>query len=86
MKKELKKLDGYMKGIVYAVLEKAWMDETGMLDWTEHVWKPYVLWQCGIHLLIMDEFKVHMVGRIVHVSLPSLIRIQVRAGSTPSLV
>ena len=65
MKKELKNLDGYMKGIVYGVQEKAWMDETGMLDWTEHVWKPYVLRQCRIHLLIMDGFEVHMVGSIM---------------------
>ena len=41
-KNESKHLDGYTQGIVYNVQGNMWMDKIGMLDWIQHVWKPYV--------------------------------------------
>ena len=50
----------YPAGMEYAVQDKAWMDETRMLDWVERIWKPWAATKKGTTYLLMDEFSAHM--------------------------
>ena len=48
----------------YAVQERAWMDETKMLDWVERIWKPWAATKKGTTYLLMDEFASHMTAKV----------------------
>jgi hypothetical protein len=52
---------------LYAVQKKAWMDESMMAVWIEQVLSPWkdTLPPNAVPLLILDSFRVHMMGRIV---------------------
>jgi hypothetical protein len=67
-RRELSTLEAYPKeGMFYSVQANAWMDEPGMMDWLEKVWFPFSNHKDrgGFCLLILDEFKGHMVSRVV---------------------
>lgn len=55
----------YPKGIQYAVQEKAWMDQEGMLDWIRRVWGPWVDKREGIKLMIIDKFSSHLCAPVL---------------------
>jgi len=60
--KELRKAEdhGYSGGCIYRVQPKAWMNEELMLEWVEHVWKPFTVAKGNkITLLMVDQFAVH---------------------------
>jgi hypothetical protein len=48
----------------YAVQERAWMDESKMLDWVERIWKPWAATKKGTTYLLMDEFASHMLAKV----------------------
>jgi hypothetical protein len=49
----------------YAVQERAWMDETKMLDLVERIWKPWAATKKGTtYDLLMDEFASHMMAKV----------------------
>jgi hypothetical protein len=56
---------GYPEEAFYAVQPNAWMDEKRFLDWTERVWKPFIVRPAASahgSYMIMDEFKVHLMS------------------------
>eukprot|EP00977_Amphora_coffeiformis_P016489 scaffold5113_cov168-Amphora_coffeaeformis.AAC.1 len=64
--KELRKWEdnGYSCGCLYTAQEKAWMNETIMLDWIEKVWKPFAdmkRQEGKLTLLIVDQMLAHLV-------------------------
>ena len=46
------------------VQEKAWMNESMILDWVKRVWKPFTESKGGLTLLIIDQFLVHMMSTV----------------------
>ena len=40
------------------------MDEEGMLEWVELVWKPYAKTIDGVKLLFIDDFSAHKTGAV----------------------
>jgi hypothetical protein len=66
-KVELVNLEGYAPNQAYTVQHNAWMDEEGMHEWIEAIWKPFALSpkRKGLCLLMLDEFKAHMVSSVV---------------------
>jgi hypothetical protein len=64
-KKELKELNGYPKEMKYTTQKNAWMDEETMLEWIEHVWKPFADSRRGMLMLIIDEAKAHMTAKVL---------------------
>ncbi|KAL7567499.1 hypothetical protein ACA910_009512 [Epithemia clementina (nom. ined.)] len=58
----------YPSGMILTVQGNAWMDEQGMLLWIEKVWEPFVKSrpEDDLFLLILDEFKGHTVGSVMH--------------------
>ena len=62
-----KELTMFAPMAVYAVQKKAWMDESMMRLWMEKCLLPWknTLPQNCVPLLILDSFRVHMMGPIV---------------------
>ena len=56
---------GYPQDMFYAVQPKAWDDVVTHEQWINQVWLPYCRQQNDFTYLILDEFKVHMQGKIV---------------------
>lgn len=64
---EIRKWDenGYSDGCVYGVQEKAWMNESMMLDWIQKVWKPFTASKGGeLTMMIIDQFAVHLMPSV----------------------
>mmetsp|Transcript_1634 Transcript_1634/g.2340 ORF Transcript_1634/g.2340 Transcript_1634/m.2340 type:complete len:140 (+) Transcript_1634:42-461(+) len=63
-RKELVELVGYPTGQHHTVQSNAWMDKERMLQWLDQVWCPFANHpdQNGMCMLMLDEFKGHMVG------------------------
>jgi hypothetical protein len=55
---------GYPKTLVFAVQEKAWMDERTMLQWIDLVWAPFCEGKPRTYL-IMDEFSAHKTAAVM---------------------
>ncbi len=64
---EKKELPNLPPMCLYAVQKKAWMDESMMLLWIEQCLSPWkaTLPPHTVPLLILDSFRVHMMGPIV---------------------
>jgi transposase-like protein len=59
----------YPNGSFYACQERAWMDETVMLQWVEQVLRPHVEQNvpAGIHpILLLDSYRCHMMASVVN--------------------
>jgi transposase-like protein len=56
---------GYPQDMFYAVQPKAWDDAVTHVQWINQVWLPYCRQQNQATYLILDEFKVHLMGKIV---------------------
>jgi hypothetical protein len=57
--------NGYPEEEIYAVQDKAWIDEKWFLDWNTRVWTPFTQRpRASVHssLMIMEEFKFHFMG------------------------
>jgi hypothetical protein len=55
---------GYQE-LIYAVQDKAWMDQKHFLDWNIMVWTPFIQRPAASghgSYMIMNEFKVHLMG------------------------
>jgi DDE superfamily endonuclease len=64
--RELQLGDGYTEECLYACNEKAWFNETIMLQWIEKVWKPTVQAKNGrLTYLLLDECPVHMTANVI---------------------
>lgn len=50
---------------MYAVQEKAWIDEKTFLEWVHKVWSPFTFRKKSSYLL-MDECTVHLMGSCLH--------------------
>lgn len=51
---------------LFAVQQKAWMDERMMLDWFDRILKPYVATAPrGIHPFLLDSYRCHLMGSVV---------------------
>ena len=50
---------------IYAVQDKAWVDERVFLLWIEKIWKPFSTEKASSYLL-MDEFSVHLMLNCVN--------------------
>ena len=61
-----RELQDHPQEMKYAMQPKAWFDEATMLDWVDHVLKPYVATApVGIiPILFLDSFKVHLLGSV----------------------
>ena len=69
VEKELRKWEdkGYSSGCLYKAQEKAWMNESVMLDWIERVWKPFAesKKEKGLFtMLIIDQMSAHIVPSV----------------------
>jgi hypothetical protein len=56
---------GYPEESLYAVQDKAWMDQKRFLDWNTRVWTPFTHRPSASghgSYMIMDEFKVYLMG------------------------
>jgi hypothetical protein len=65
---EKKEFKTYPQECIYACQQKAWMDESMMIVWINEVLIP---WKNTINptivpLLILDAYRVHMMGSIVN--------------------
>ena len=71
-------------GIKYACQPKAWVDTDISLQWIEKVWQPFALGKDGepIHLLLVDDFTVHKVGRCVDAIKNSALRLTLSSQAT----
>ena len=56
---------GYPQDMFYAVQPKAWDDAITHEQLLNQVWLPYCRQQKNFMYLVLDEFKVHMQGKIV---------------------
>jgi len=55
----------YPSGLIYQCQEKAWMDETTMLEWVETVWKPFTeSVNKAPTLLLLDWAPAHVVSSV----------------------
>ena len=54
----------------YAMQKKAWMDKAMMMKWIDECLKPWknTLPSTAVPLLILDSFRVHMMGPVVNIS------------------
>jgi hypothetical protein len=58
-----------IKESIYAVQDKAWMDQKRFLDWNTMVWTPFIQRPAASEhgsYMIMDEFKVHLMGTCIN--------------------
>ena len=51
----------YPETCIYAVQQKAWIDERTFLQWIKKVWKPFCGSKSSTYLL-MDECTVHLMA------------------------
>ena len=59
---------GYPQSNFFTVQPKAWDDQHTHLEWCEKVWFPFCDQQQNGNYtyLIHDEFKVHLMGKVIH--------------------
>jgi len=55
----------YPTTCIYAVQEKAWIDERTFLEWIRKVWGPFCVGKTSTYLL-MDECTVHLMASCIH--------------------
>lgn len=65
IKKQLRDKRGFPPEMEYRVQHNAWMDEVGMLEWIEKIWKP-IAQQHERTLLLIDTFSSHMTKNVIH--------------------
>jgi transposase-like protein len=63
IKKKVRAKTGFPESMEYQVQKNAWMDEVGMLEWVERVWKP-IAQQHSRTLLLMDSFSAHLTTKV----------------------
>ena len=54
--------DNFPMGLKYDVQDNAWVDERVFLNWAEKVWSPFCDKTEKNTYLIMDEYRVHLMG------------------------
>jgi transposase-like protein len=64
IKRELLRKDGYPEEMEYGVQERAWMDESLMLEWIEKVWKPLAKLNNKVKYMILDECRSHLTAAV----------------------
>jgi hypothetical protein len=62
---------GYPDGQMHTVQTKAWLDETGMLDWGIQNLSTVPCRVCCCNCLFRDQFPVHLMGSVIPMQLTS---------------
>lgn len=65
IKKQLREKRGFPNEMEYRVQANAWMDEVGMLEWIDKVWRP-IAQQHGRTMLLLDTFQGHMTTKVTN--------------------
>jgi transposase-like protein len=63
IKKKVRAKTGFPESMEYQVQKNAWMDEVGMLEWVERVWKP-IAQQHPRTVLLLDSFSAHLTTKV----------------------